>query len=252
MSTTPSLARPSSSSEALPTRRVIIWAWFSSGKNGRSDLRISSRLSNSRNWIHSGLSKLRSPWTALMRCEGDAGVRQAEGLALGVGVAVAGAEQGLAGHALRDVLGRVGRAGHHVLGELEGRERGDDGEDAVDVAQLLLDLLEVGDVLGREEVGDRLALVHGEQAHHGLAAEQVLVGDAVLVDLLVLVQVRVLAGGEVELRDAEAEHERDREADDPDDPGVLAEVDRHPCPNASHGNLPSIHPRASDLIGSSG
>ena len=64
---TRSAAAPSSSSEALPSRRLISCAWRSSGKNGRSDLRISFWLSNSRNWIHSGLSNVRSPCTALMR-----------------------------------------------------------------------------------------------------------------------------------------------------------------------------------------
>jgi hypothetical protein len=65
--------------------------------------------------------------------------------------------------------------------------------------ELLVDLLHVLDVLGREEIDDVSPALHGEQGEHGLAAEQFLVGDVVLVDLLVLVEVRVLAGGEVEL-----------------------------------------------------
>jgi hypothetical protein len=163
-------------------------------------------------------------------------VLQPGGLALGRRLAGAGVEQGLAGDALGDVVGGVGRPGHHVLGELQRGERADDGEDAVDAAQVLVDLLHVGDVLRREQFGDREALVHGEQADHRLTAEQILVGDAVLVDLLVLVEVGVLPGGEVEPGDAEPEDERDRQADDPDDPGVLAEVQAHPGPDASHGD----------------
>ena len=50
-----------------------------------------------------------------------------------------------------------------------------------------------------------MALVHGDEGEHGLAAEEVLVGDAVLVDLIALVEVAVLARLELELRDAEAE-----------------------------------------------
>ena len=67
MASTRSAAAPSTSSDSLPLSRVIIWACASSGKNGRSDLRISPRLSNSRNSIHSGFSNVCSPWTALMR-----------------------------------------------------------------------------------------------------------------------------------------------------------------------------------------
>jgi hypothetical protein len=90
------------------------------------------------------------------------------------------------------------------------------------------------DVAGGEEVDDVAPALHGEEGEHRLAAEQVLVGDVVLVDLLVLVQVRVLAGGEVELGGAQAEHQGDRQADDADDPGVLAEVEAHPGPRAPH------------------
>ena len=233
MASTRSAAVPSTSSDSLPSSRVIICAWPSSGKNGRSDLRISPRLSNSRNSTHSGFSKVRSPWTALMRLQRGHRVIEADRLGGRVGLAVACAEQGLPGDALGDV---ARRAGHHVLGELQGGQRADDAEHALGLAQVLLDLLEVGDVLGREQVGDRLALVHGEQGDHGLPTEEVLVGDAVLVDLLVLVQVRVLPGGEVELGDAEPEDERDRQPDDADDARMLAEVEGHPGPDASHGD----------------
>ena len=59
---------PSSSIEALPTRRVTSWAWVSSGKNDRRARRISPSLSRSRKSTNSGLSRLRSSGgMALMR-----------------------------------------------------------------------------------------------------------------------------------------------------------------------------------------
>ena len=65
--------------------------------------------------------------------------------------------------------------------------------------------VELRDAVGGEQLVDGVALVHRDHGEHRLAAEQVLVGDVVLVDLVALVEVAVLAGGELELRDAEAE-----------------------------------------------
>src|SRR5690606_4549752 len=53
-------------------------------------------------------------------------------------------------------------------------------------------------------------------------------------DLLVAVEVRVLAGGEVEPGDAEAEHQGDRQAHRTEDAGVPARVEGQPGPGASH------------------
>ena len=65
--------------------------------------------------------------------------------------------------------------------------------------------------VGGEQLVDGVARVHRDDGEHRLAAEQALVGDVVLVDLVALVEVAVLAGGELELRDAEAEDERDEQ-----------------------------------------
>ena len=162
----------------------------------------------------------------------------ADGLALGRGIALGGAEEDLRRHALHDV---PGWGQHEVVGELQGGERGDDAEDVV-TARLLdlgLDGLPLRDGLRGEEVGELLALAQGDEGDHGLAAEQVLVGEAVLVDVLVLVEVAVLAGGELELGDAEAERDRDQQADDRHDARVLAEVQAEPGPVLLHADPPS-------------
>ena len=109
MSMTCSAAVPSSSSDALPSRRVMSWAWLSSGKNGRSDLRISPWLSNSRNRIHSGLSNVRSPGTALMRSSVVIESSSRMAWDAGSGSRLAGAEQGQPGRALRSTSPGVGR-----------------------------------------------------------------------------------------------------------------------------------------------
>ena len=141
MAWTSSLAVPSSSSEALPTRRVTIWAWVSSGKNGRSDLRISPRLSNSRKRTQSGFSNVRwSSGTSLRRCSVVAASASPDLLGGGVGLALAGAEEGPAGHALGGVAGVAHR---QVLRELQGGERGDHRLDPIDGMELLVDLLHV-------------------------------------------------------------------------------------------------------------
>ena len=171
--------------------------------------------------------------------------RRGRGLALraalpsGRGIALGGAEEDLRRRRSRPTFPDCGQ--HQVVGELQGGERGDDAEDLV--AALLLELgldgLPLRDGLRGEELGELLALVHGDEREHGLAAEQVLVGDAVLVDLLVLVEVAVLAGGELELGDAEAEDDRDQQADDRHEPGVLAEVEAEPGPELLHAG-PSV------------
>ena len=63
--------------------------------------------------------------------------------------------------------------------------------------------------------------------------------DVVLVDLVVGVQVAVLAGGELELGDAEPEHQCDEQADDRDQPGPLAELDREALTRTSACREPS-------------
>ena len=126
---------------------------------------------------------------------------------------------------------------HEVVGELQRGERGDDAEDLV--AALLLDLgldrpPTASTASGVKRSASVLALAQGDERDHRLAAEQVLVGDAVLVDVLVLVEVAVLAGGELELGDAEAEHDRDQQPDDRHDAGALAEVEAEPGPVLLH------------------
>ena len=210
------LAAPSSSSEALPTRRVMIWAWLSSGKNGPQRLADLAPVVEQQELDPLGvLEACARPGTASMRSSVVTASSRRSAWAAGSGSRSRAPSS--AWPATLWVTSPESGCVTMFWVNSQGGERADDGEHAVGVAQVLLDLLHVGDVLGREQVGDRLALVHGEQAHHGLAAEQVLVGDAVLVDLLVLVQVRVLAGGEVELGDAEPEHQRDRQADHADD-----------------------------------
>ena len=90
------------------------------------------------------------------------------------------------------------------------------------------ELLELGDALLGEQLVDRVALVHGDHGQHGLAAEELLVLDVVLVDLIGLVEVAVLAGGELEAGDAEAQDEGDDQPDDRDQPGSLAQLDGEP------------------------
>ena len=145
----------------------------------------------------------------------------------------------------RDAVGRVAVvAGHEGVVELE---RGQRGDDAVGLAALGQGVVEVGELLDAirgEELGHGVALVHRDHGEHGLAAEQVLVGDAVLVDLIGLVEVAVLAGGELELVDARAEHQGDQADDDADDDCVLAQLDGESRPEPLHAFPPGTRRRS--------
>ena len=107
------------------------------------------------------------------------------------------AEQDLA----RDALGRVAVGlRHERVVELQRGERASRRSTTSPLSRsCLLDRLPLRDVLGREELGDGVTLVHRDEREHGLAAEEVLVGDVVLVDLVALVEVAVLAGRELEV-----------------------------------------------------
>ena len=126
------------------------------------------------------------------------------------------------------------RALHQRVRELGDRERRDDAVHRAGLHQLVVELRELIATLGREQLVDGVPLVHADDGEHRLAAEQVLVGDVVLVDAVVLVQVAVLAGRELELRDAEAEHDGDEQADHGDESGALAEVHGEHRPEPLH------------------
>ena len=140
----------------------------------------------------------------------------------------------------RDSLGRVtGRAADQGVVELHRRERRDHVGDLWVGAQLLLDALPLRDVLRGEELRDVVTRLHGHEREHRLTAEELLVLDVVLVDLVAAVQVAVLAGGELQVRDAVAQaHGEDRAGREHDDP-VLAEVQPEPAPELVHRLPPS-------------
>ena len=171
--------------------------------------------------------------------EGDEGIRLSRRLALGVRVALRGGEQCPARHALGRVAVGALDQGLVELHDVEGR---DHPQHLAAVVELLGDGLPLLPVLGGEELGHRVALVHGGQRDHGLAAEEVLVGDAVLVDLVALVEVAVLARGELELGDAEAEPEGDQEAHDGHEAGPLAELHRQYRPETLHVPTSRLRP----------
>ncbi len=110
----------------------------------------------------------------------------------------------------------------------------DDVDDVAAVLEVLRDFVELCDVLGSEELGDGVALVHRHERDHRLAAEELLVGDAVLVDLVGLVEVAVLTGRELEVGDPIAEDHGDHPADSDHPDPVLAEVQTEPTPELVH------------------
>ena len=95
-------------------------------------------------------------------------------------------------------------------------------------------LLQLLRAVAGEELVDGVARIHRDHGEHRLPAEEALVDDVVLVDLLVGVEVAVLSGGELELRDAEAEADGDEQADDGDPDRVLAELHRDVGPEPLH------------------
>ena len=239
-------ASPSVSMSWLPGRRTTIWACRSSGKNGRSDLRMLPSLSWSRKSTHSWLPiTLSSGGIASTRASV---VRRRRAAGLGsLGVAPGGGEQDAAGDARGDApsgstspssTSRRRRAWQlacdEVVGELQRRDGADDGfEHAASrsSASTLSQIARFSGVNSSTTVWPSSMVI---EAEHGLAAEEVLVRDAVLVDLVVLVQVAVLAGGELQLGDAEPEHEGDDEADHRNQPGMLAQLQREGRPEALH------------------
>ncbi len=191
--------------------------------------------------VFQGVRPLHGPLTG----EGGGGVLSAGLLTCRGRVGADGPHEGAPGDARRDALLRpegddlavdVLRVGE-ALAEVEHHPGVDDVLELVLLGagvELCDELLHRGAVLGCEQVVHGLAVLHGEHDHHGLSAEEVLVADVVLVDAVRLVEVAALAGRELQLRDAEAERERDDQSDDGDEAGVLSAPHREPGPEALH------------------
>ena len=146
-----------------------------------------------------------------------------------------------------DAGGRVAAGAlHERIGELGDRERRDHTVDIAGLHQFVVEPRELLPTLGGEQLVDRVAFVHGDDGQHRLTAEQVLVRDVVGVDAVVLVQVAVLAGRELELGDAEAEHDGDEQPDHRDQAGALAEGHGEHGPEALHHR--GTFPRAAKYV----
>ena len=148
------------------------------------------------------------------------------------------AEDGLSDHAahrIDDAGAVLGlRAEQQVVRELEGRPRRDDRHEPATLREPIVQRVELGLGVGLEELVDGVAVVHRDQDEHRRPAEQRLVLDVVLVDLVRRVQVAVLARGELEPGDPEAEDDGERHDAEGDPPRVLAELDRQPVPQPVH------------------
>ena len=189
----------------LPSRRVIIWRVRVVGEERPQRLADLALVV-----VQQELHLLRVVEGLLVRRDGQQprrGVRQVGGAGLR-----AGGVAGRLGLGLRPAVRALGATASNTVPPSGALTRLAENSSAVTgrsrparrstSLSSLVTLVEGRVALGGEDRVDRLAVLHGDDRQHGLAAEELLVGDVVLVDHVVLVQVAVLAGGELELGDA--------------------------------------------------
>jgi hypothetical protein len=126
---------------------------------------------------------------------------------------------------------RTRTAGQQFSGIAQADQRGDHRMDIVDTgAQLLGQAFEGGEIVALVEVGDRGALLGGEQQQHGLSTEEILVVLVVDGDLRIGIQIRVLAGGELDIAQTEIQQGRDGHHRDQHHVPEFAEIEANAPP----------------------